>query len=147
MAGTVNKVTLVGYLGADPEVRRLNDGKPVARLRIATGETWRDKTTGERKERTEWHNVVIFNERITKIAEQYVKKGNKVYIEGQLQTRKWQDEKGQDRYTTEIVLQPYKGELQIMDGARKEQEGKQASQEDYDDDRNEFRELDGEIPF
>src|SRR5690606_19690228 len=98
MAGSVNKVILVGNLGRDPEVRRLNSGAPVVNLRIATSENWRDKNTGERQERTEWHNVVIFNENLAKIAEQYLKKGSKVYVEGQLQTRKWQDQSGQDRY-------------------------------------------------
>ena len=115
MAGSVNKVILVGNLGRDPEVRRLNSGSPVVNLRIATSENWRDKNTGERQERTEWHNVVIFNENLAKIAEQYLKKGSKVYVEGQLQTRKWQDQSGQDRYTTEIVLQRFRGELTLLD--------------------------------
>ena len=116
MAGSVNKVILVGNLGADPEVRRLNSGDAVVNMRIATSETWRDKNSGERRERTEWHNVVIFNDQLGKVAEQYLKKGMKVYLEGQLQTRKWQDQQGQDRYTTEIVLQRYRGELQMLDG-------------------------------
>ena len=115
MAGSVNKVILVGNLGADPEIRRLNSGDPVVNMRIATSETWRDRNTGERRERTEWHNVVIFNDNLAKVAEQYLKKGAKVYIEGQLQTRKWQDQSGQDRYTTEIVLQKFRGELQMLD--------------------------------
>ena len=115
MAGGVNKVILVGNLGQDPEVRRLNSGDPVVNLRIATSETWRDKQSGERKERTEWHSVVIFNENLAKVAEQYLKKGAKVYIEGQLQTRQWEDQSGQKRYTTEIVLQRYRGELQMLD--------------------------------
>lgn len=115
MAGSVNKVILVGNLGQDPEVRRLNSGDPVVNLRIATSETWRDKQSGERKERTEWHSVVIFNENLAKVAEQYLKKGSKVYIEGQLQTRQWEDQSGQKRYTTEIVLQRYRGELQMLD--------------------------------
>ncbi|UUP15783.1 single-stranded DNA-binding protein [Nitratireductor thuwali] len=115
MAGSVNKVILVGNLGADPEIRRLNSGDPVANLRIATSETWRDRQSGERRERTEWHNVVIFNDNLAKVAEQYLKKGAKVYIEGQLQTRKWTDQQGQDRYTTEIVLQKFRGELQMLD--------------------------------
>lgn len=102
MAGSVNKVILVGNLGADPEVRRLNSGEPVVNLRIATSESWRDRSSGERRDRTEWHSVVIFNENLAKVAEQYLKKGAKVYVEGQLQTRKWQDQNGQDRYTTEI---------------------------------------------
>ena len=115
MAGSVNKVILVGNLGRDPEVRRLGSGEPVVNLRIATSETWRDKQSGERKERTEWHSVVIFNENLAKIAEQYLKKGSKVYIEGQLQTRKWQDQQGVEKYTTEIVLQRFRGELTILD--------------------------------
>lgn len=115
MAGSVNKVILVGNLGADPEIRRLNSGDPVVNLRIATSESWRDKNSGDRKEKTEWHSVVIFNDSLAKVAEQYLKKGMKVYIEGQLQTRKWQDQQGQDRYTTEIVLQKFRGELQMLD--------------------------------
>ncbi len=115
MAGSVNKVILVGNLGADPEIRRLNSGDPVVNLRIATSETWRDRQSGERRERTEWHTVVIFNDNLAKVAEQYLKKGAKVYIEGQLQTRKWTDQNGQDRYTTEIVLQKFRGELQMLD--------------------------------
>jgi len=115
MAGSVNKVILVGNLGADPEIRRLNSGDPVVNIRIATSESWRDKNSGERKEKTEWHNVVIFNDQIAKVAEQYLKKGMKVYVEGQLQTRKWQDQTGNDRYTTEVVLQKFRGELQMLD--------------------------------
>ncbi|MEI9428659.1 single-stranded DNA-binding protein [Mesorhizobium sp. Cs1299R1N3] len=115
MAGSVNKVILVGNLGADPEVRRLNNGNVVVSIRIATSESWRDKQSGERREKTEWHNVVIFNEHIAKVAEQYLKKGMKVYVEGQLQTRKWQDQGGADRYTTEIVLQNFRGELQMLE--------------------------------
>ncbi|RUW25059.1 single-stranded DNA-binding protein, partial [Mesorhizobium sp. M1A.F.Ca.IN.020.06.1.1] len=115
MAGSVNKVILVGNLGADPEIRRLNSGDPVVNIRIATSESWRDKNSGERKEKTEWHNVVIFNDQLAKVAEQYLKKGMKVYVEGQLQTRKWQDQTGNDRYTTEVVLQKFRGELQMLD--------------------------------
>ena len=115
MAGSVNKVILVGNLGQDPEVRRLNSGDPVVNLRIATSENWRDKQTGERREKTEWHSVVIFNENLGKVAEQYLKKGAKVYIEGQLQTRQWEDQSGQKRYTTEVVLQKFRGELQMLD--------------------------------
>ena len=115
MAGSVNKVILVGNLGKDPEVRRLNSGDQVVNFSVATSETWRDKNSGERKESTEWHNVVIFNENLGKVAEQYCKKGTKVYLEGQLQTRKWQDQNGNDRYTTEIVLQRFRGELQLLD--------------------------------
>lgn len=115
MAGSVNKVILVGNLGRDPEVRRLGSGEPVVNLRIATSETWRDKQSGEKKERTEWHSVVIFNENLAKVAEQYLKKGSKIYVEGQLQTRKWQDQSGVEKYTTEIVLQRFRGELTILD--------------------------------
>src|SRR4051812_48971938 len=115
MAGSVNKVILVGNLGRDPETRRLGSGDPVVNLRIATSETWKDKNSGERKERTEWHSVVIFNENLAKVAEQYLKKGAKVYIEGQLQTRQWEDQSGQKRYSTEVVLQRFRGELQMLD--------------------------------
>ncbi|HZZ60694.1 MAG TPA: single-stranded DNA-binding protein [Roseiarcus sp.] len=115
MAGSINKVILIGNLGKDPEVRRLNSGDPVVSFPLATSESWRDKTTGERKERTEWHNIVIFNENLGRIAEQYCKKGTKVYLEGQLQTRKWQDQSGNDRYTTEVVLTRFRGELQLLD--------------------------------
>jgi len=117
MAGSVNKVILIGNLGADPEIRRTQDGRPVANLRLATSESWKDKTTGERKEKTEWHRVVIFNENLCRIAEQYLKKGSKVFIEGALQTRKWQDQSGQDRYSTEVVLQGFRGELTLLDRA------------------------------
>jgi single-strand DNA-binding protein len=127
MAGSVNKVILVGNLGADPEIRRLNSGDPVVNIRIATSETWRDKNSGDRKEKTEWHNVVIFNDNLAKVAEQYLKKGMKVYVEGQLQTRKWQDQSGQDRYTTEIVLQKFRGELQMLDARGQSGEGGQVS--------------------
>ena len=116
MAGSVNKVILIGNLGADPEIRRTNDGRPIANMRIATSETWRDKNTGERREKTEWHTVVVFNEGLCKVVENYVKKGSKVYIEGQLQTRKWQDQNGNDRYSTEVVLQGYNGTLTMRDG-------------------------------
>src|SRR6266566_1409727 len=115
MGGYVNKVILVGNLGADPEIRRTQDGRPIAHLRLATTENWRDKTTGERRERTEWHRVVIFNENLAKVAEQYLKKGAKVYVEGQLQTRKWQDQQGQDRYSTEVVLQGFSSQLTMLD--------------------------------
>jgi single-strand DNA-binding protein len=115
MAGSVNKVILVGNLGKDPEIRRTQDGRPIANLRVATTETWRDKASGERREKTEWHSVVIFNENLCKIAEQYLKKGAKVYIEGQLQTRKWQGQDGQDRYSTEVVLQNFNGTLTMLD--------------------------------
>jgi single-strand DNA-binding protein len=116
MAGSVNKVILVGNLGRDPEVRSFQNGGKVVNLRIATSENWRDKASGERKEKTEWHSVAIFNENIARVAEQYLKKGSKVYIEGQLETRKWQDQSGQDRYSTEVVIRQYKGELTLLDG-------------------------------
>lgn len=116
MAGSVNKVILVGNLGADPEIRSLNSGDRVANLRVATSETWRDRSTGERKERTEWHRVVIFNDNLVKVAEQYLRKGSKIYLEGAIQTRKWQDQSGQEKYSTEIVLQKYRGELTMLDG-------------------------------
>ncbi len=115
MAGSVNKVTLLGNLGADPEIKRTQDGRPIANLRIATSESWRDKNTGERREKTEWHRVVVFSEGLCKVIEQYLKKGSKVYIEGSLQTRKWQDQSGQDRYTTEVVLQNFGGTLVMLD--------------------------------
>ncbi|ERF85359.1 single-stranded DNA-binding protein [Bradyrhizobium viridifuturi] len=116
MAGSVNKVILVGNLGKDPEIRRTQDGRPIANLSIATSETWRDKGTGERKEKTEWHRVVIFNEGLCKVAEQYLKKGAKVYIEGQLQTRKWTDQSGVEKYSTEVVLQGFNSNLTMLDG-------------------------------
>ncbi|MBL4598020.1 MAG: single-stranded DNA-binding protein [Rhizobiaceae bacterium] len=116
MAGSVNKVILVGNLGADPEIRRTQDGRPIANLSIATSESWRDRNSGERREKTEWHRVVIFNEGLCKIVEQYLKKGSKVYLEGALQTRKWTDNNGQDRYSTEIVLQGFNSTLTMLDG-------------------------------
>lgn len=115
MAASVNKVILIGNLGADPEIKRTQDGRPIANLRIATSESWRDKSTGERKEKTEWHTVVIFSEPICKVAEQYLRKGSKVYIEGGLQTRKWTDKDGKDRYSTEVVIQAYGGALTMLD--------------------------------
>lgn len=115
MAGSVNKVILIGNLGRDPEVRTFQNGGKVCNLRIATSETWKDRNTGERRERTEWHSVAIFNENLARLAEQYLRKGSKVYIEGKLETRKWQDQSGQDRYTTEVVLRPFAGELTFLD--------------------------------
>jgi single-strand DNA-binding protein len=159
MAGSVNKVILVGNLGKDPEERRLNSGDPVVSFSIATSETWKDKGTGERREKTEWHNIVIFNENLGRIAMQYLKKGSSVYIEGQLQTRKWQDKEGQDRYTTEIVLQKFRGELTLL-GSKGASSS--ASNDDFDtaaNDKKSFKkvasggggsfgsELDDEIPF
>jgi single-strand DNA-binding protein len=133
MAGSVNKVILVGNLGADPEVRRMQDGRPVVNLRVATSESWRDKSTGERREKTEWHRVVIFNEGLAKVAEQYLKKGSKVYLEGQLQTRKWQDQQGQDKYTTEVVLQGFNSALTMLDRA-----GGGAGGESHDNGNSDF---------
>lgn len=116
MAGSVNKVILIGNVGADPEIRRTQDGRPIANLRIATSESWRDRNSGERREKTEWHTVVVFSEPLCKIIEQYVKKGAKLYIEGALQTRKWQDQTGNDRYSTEVVLQGFNSTLTMLDG-------------------------------
>ncbi len=118
MAGSVNKVILVGNVGKDPEIRRTQDGRPIANLSLATSETWRDKATGERKEKTEWHRVVIFSEPLCKVVEQYVKKGSKLYIEGALQTRKWTDQSGAEKYSTEVVIQGYNGSLTMLDGGR-----------------------------
>ncbi|HEY3814105.1 MAG TPA: single-stranded DNA-binding protein [Caulobacteraceae bacterium] len=156
MAGSVNKVILVGNLGKDPEIRTLNSGDRVANLRIATSETWRDKASGERKEKTEWHSVVIFNENIVKVAEQYLKKGSTVYVEGALQTRKWTDQAGVEKYSTEIVLQKFRGELTML-GGRNDSGGARAG-DDYSaasfgggpakaSGPKESFELDDEIPF
>jgi len=116
MAGSVNKVILVGNLGSDPGIRRTQDGRPIANLSVATSESWRDKNTGERRDKTEWHRVVIFNEGLCRVAENYLRKGSKIYLEGQLQTRKWQDQQGQDRYSTEVVLQGFNSVLTMLDG-------------------------------
>ena len=146
MAGSVNKVILIGNLGRDPEVRSFPNGGKVVNLNVATSERWRDKNTGENRERTEWHRVAIFNENLGRIAEQYLRKGSKVYLEGQLETRKWQDQSGQDRYTTEVVLRPYRGELTLLDGR-----GEGGGTPDYEDRGPETRggagQLDDEIPF
>ena len=115
MAGSVNKVILVGNLGRDPEVRHTNDGKPIVNLSVATSETWRDRNSGERRERTEWHRVVIFNERLGEVAQKYLQKGSKVYLEGQLRTRKWTDQQGVEKYSTEVVLENFRGELTMLD--------------------------------
>jgi single-strand DNA-binding protein len=133
MAGSVNKVILVGNLGADPEIRSTQDGTRVANLRLATSESWRDKMSGERKERTEWHRVVIFNDRLADIAEKYLRKGSKVYLEGALQTRKWSDNTGQERYTTEVVLQRFRGELTMLDGAAGGRGGGMPAEGGYDE--------------
>jgi single-strand DNA-binding protein len=134
MAGSVNKVILIGNLGADPEIRRTSDGRPIANLRVATSDSWRDKATGERREKTEWHRVVIFSEGLAKIAEQYLKKGAKVYLEGQLQTRKWQDKEGQDRWTTEVVLQGFNSSLTMLDSRG----GGGGGSESFEDSGSEF---------
>lgn len=126
----INKVTLLGHLGADPEIRRTQDGRPIATLRLATSEQWKDKHTGERKERTEWHRVVIFSEPLAKVAEKFLKKGSKVYLEGQLQTRKWQAQDGTDRYTTEVVLSGFGNELKLLD-PRRDGPGAPSSEDDY----------------
>jgi len=133
MAGSVNKVILIGNLGKDPEIRRTQDGRPIANLRVATTETWRDKASGDRREKTEWHSVVIFNEGLCRVAEQYLKKGAKVYIEGQLQTRKWQGQDGQDRYSTEVVLQGFNSTLTMLDSR-----GGGASQGMQDDEQADY---------
>ena len=157
MAGSVNKVILVGNLGRDPEVRTFQNGGKVCNLRVATSENWKDRNTGERRERTEWHSVAIFSEPLARIAEQYLRKGSKVYLEGQLETRKWQDQSGQDRYTTEVVLRPYKGELTLLD-SRGEGGGSddRGSSGGYDDrsgggsgggSGSGYGDMDDEIPF
>ena len=160
MAGSVNKVILVGNLGRDPEVRHTQDGKPIVNLSLATSESWRDRNTGERKEKTEWHRVVIFNENLAKVAEQYLKKGSTVYIEGQLQTRKYTDKDGQEKYSTEVVLQNFRGELTML-GARPGGGGGEAAGSGGDDfgasspmerpraakTQSFSRDLDDEVPF
>lgn len=146
---SVNKVILVGNLGADPEIRRTQDGRPIANLSVATSESWRDKSTGERREKTEWHKVVIYSEGLCKIAENYLRKGSKVYIEGQLQTRKWQDKDGNDRYTTEVVLQGFNSALTMLDG-RSDGPETQSSLAPSKPAQSEFgggSDLDSEIPF
>lgn len=146
MSGSVNKAIILGNLGRDPEVRHTQNGDPVVNLSVATSESWKDKNTGERKEKTTWHNVVIFNEGLCKVAEAYLRKGTKVYLEGQLQTRKWTDQSGQDKYTTEIVLQRYRGELTML--------GEQRTNQPHDADAGQQQplpagggDLDDEIPF
>lgn len=148
MAGSVNKVIIVGNLGRDPEIRTFQGGGKVVNLRIATSETWKDKASGERKERTEWHSVAIFNEAIAKIAEQYLTKGSTVYIEGQLETRKWQDQAGADKYTTEVVLRPYGGALTLLGGGNRDEGQRGGYDQSPDRGRAPARDdLDGEIPF
>jgi single-strand DNA-binding protein len=157
MAGSVNKVILVGNLGADPEIRHTQDGRPIVNLRVATSDSWRDKATGERREKTEWHRVVIFNEGLARIAEQYLKKGSKVYLEGSLQTRKWEDQSGQERYTTEVVLQGFNSQLTMLDGRQRDGMGEGSSGGDFGRAKplgsgggggaSFNKELDDEIPF
>lgn len=156
MAGSLNKVLLIGRLGNDPEIRTTQDGRSVVSFSLATSDTWRDKNTNERKERTEWHRVVIFNEGLSKVVEQYVKKGSRVYLEGQLQTRKWQDQSGQEKYTTEIVLQNYSGNLTILDSLTDGPASIQSSSSSQLDQFNQTKsasseeiadEFDDEIPF
>lgn len=143
---SVNKAILIGNLGADPEIRRTQDGRPIANLRLATSESWRDKNTGERRERTEWHRVVIFSEGLCKVAEQYLNKGSKVYIEGQIQTRKWEDQSGNERYATEIVLQGFNGVLTMLDG-KPQSDTSQPSYSDMKGGQATPADLDDEIPF
>ncbi|HJR57213.1 MAG TPA: single-stranded DNA-binding protein [Rhizomicrobium sp.] len=145
MAGSVNKVILVGNLGKDPEVRRMTSGDPVVNLSIATSENWRDKATGERKEKTEWHRVVIFNKNLAEVAEKYLRKGAKVYVEGQLQTRKWTDKDGAEKYSTEVVLQNFRGELTMLDGKGGEGGGRSGAGESPASFQRD--EMDDEIPF
>jgi len=150
MAGSVNKVILVGNLGKDPEVRRLQSGDPVVNLSLATSESWRDKASGERKEKTEWHRIVIFNKNLAEVAEKYLRKGSKVYVEGALQTRKWTDKDGQEKYSTEVVLQNFRGELTMLDSkgeggsAMSRSGGAMSESSSGNFDRSE---LDDEIPF
>lgn len=132
MAGSLNKVCLIGNLGADPEIRRTQDGKPVANFRIATSESWRDRNSGEKREKTEWHSIVVFNEGMAKVVEQYLRKGAKVYIEGKMQTRKWQDQNGNDRYTTEVVLQGFNATLTMLSG--RDESGGGRGRDDRDED-------------
>jgi single-strand DNA-binding protein len=147
MAGSVNKVTLVGNIGRDPEIRNTQDGRKVATLSLATSESWKDRQSGERKEKTEWHRVVIFNENLAEIAEKYVRKGSKVYLEGQLQTRKWTDQSGAEKYSTEIVLQRYRGDLTLLDGRRADDEPQNEGAEYPPRTPQKPSDLDDEIPF
>ena len=159
MAGSVNKVILLGNLGRDPEVRNFPNGGKVANFSIATSENWKDRNTGERRERTEWHNVSVTNEALVRVAEQYLKKGSKVYVEGQLETRKWQDQAGNDRFTTEVVLRPYRGELTMLDSrnSNSDLQGSDYSQLQNTSQNNDFsnsdqenfssNDMDDEIPF
>ena len=150
MAGSVNKVILIGNLGRDPEVRTFQNGGKVCNFSIATSETWKDRNSGERQERTNWHNIAIFNENLAQIAEQYLRKGSKVYVEGQLETRKWQDQAGNDRYTTEVVLRNFRGELTLLDGRSENNNSnfsETASIDDVSSDKVLTNDIDDEIPF
>ena len=150
MAGSVNKVILIGNLGRDPEVRTFQNGGKVCNFSIATSETWKDRNSGERQERTNWHNIAIFNENLAQIAEQYLRKGSKVYVEGQLETRKWQDQAGNDRYTTEVVLRNFRGELTLLDGRSENNNSnfsETASIADGSSDKVLTNDIDDEIPF
>ena len=150
MAGSVNKVILIGNLGRDPEVRTFQNGGKVCNFSIATSETWKDRNSGERQERTNWHNIAIFNENLAQIAEQYLRKGSKVYVEGQLETRKWQDQAGNDRYTTEVVLRNFRGELTLLDGRSENNNpnfSETASIDDESSDKVLTNDIDDEIPF
>ena len=150
MAGSVNKVILIGNLGRDPEVRTFQNGGKVCNFSIATSETWKDRNSGERQERTNWHNIAIFNENLAQIAEQYLRKGSKVYVEGQLETRKWQDQAGNDRYTTEVVLRNFRGELTLLDGRSENNNSnfsETASIDDESSDKILTNDIDDEVPF
>lgn len=159
MAGSVNKVILVGNVGTDPEIRRTQDGRPIANLRMATSESWRDSNTGEKREKTEWHSIVVFNDGLCKVVEQYVKKGAKLYVEGQLQTRKWQDQSGNDRYSTEVVLQGFNSTLTMLDSHGSESQSRSGGdyasasgrekpkQSHIKDDRQFMDDMNDEIPF
>ena len=148
MSACLNKVSLIGYLGADPEIRQTSAGKSIANLRVATSESWRDRHNGERRERTEWHRVVIFVEGLAKVAEKYLSKGSQVYLEGQLQTRKWTDRDGVDRYTTEVVMQPYKSTLTMLDRRNRNGDGgNEPSNDDFGSGSGGGGDLDDEIPF
>ena len=148
MSGSLNKVQLIGRLGADPEIKQMVNGKNVARLSIATSQSWKDKSTGERKEKTEWHRVVIFNEGLVNIVQQYLKKGANIYLEGQLTTRKWRDEKsGQDKYSTEVVLQGYNSSLTMLDGKNRTNNASEKSALPNDQTSQDNSDLDDEIPF
>ena len=150
MAGSVNKVILIGNLGRDPEVRTFQNGGKVCNFSIATSETWKDRNSGERQERTNWHNIAIFNENLAQIAEQYLRKGSKVYVEGQLETRKWQDQAGNDRYTTEVVLRNFRGELTLLDGRSENNNSNFSETASIDNDSSDkvlTNDIDDEIPF